>query len=514
MIELKNSKTTYLGRASGGDKYSLDAFIGAVQMREPGGQWQDIQPQLVREAGGWHIEGAPYRAEVKDDGTRLFCPDRNERSRYLCLPAPALFSGIDKNLMTNPGKLDGIHRPNQITMPADWGEYRIIFTNTGMKFEILFTKAPPANLFGKDSPRILLDAEGAGFDIGQLLKAHSGIGIPKPRLIMASQETIADESQERWLDWSYKNGQLELGFDFGDLPFPLLLKNTSIDLQVGASLDDGEMCFDVPFANNTYGNFLIGDGTYDGYGGMARFALAIPKNAVIDTAHQSYRELYSKSATVCNARITAEDVDNAGAYSNDWATESARYANHTTEVVDWNNLAAMTAGIWYDSPEIKTLIQAIVNRSGWVSGNYIGLYAHDFDYRSDSGAHRQMHSYDSDSASSPKLHIEYTAGGATPKTAAETGSGADVSSLLATMAKAESGGGADAAEIIAGLLSGETGLGVDIGMIVGLKQLFSGDGGTSGDALKALINTSGSGSDMKLPGRQGRVGIPSRGVSL
>jgi hypothetical protein len=55
MIEIKNSKTTYLGKASGGDRYALDAFIGAVQMGEPEGLWQDIKPCLVRDADGWHI---------------------------------------------------------------------------------------------------------------------------------------------------------------------------------------------------------------------------------------------------------------------------------------------------------------------------------------------------------------------------------------------------------------------------------------------------------------------------
>src|SRR4030042_5761179 len=99
MIELKNSRTTYLGRASGGDKYTLDGFIGAVQMREPGGQWQDIKPCLVRDAGGWHIDNAPYYAEIRDDGSRLFCPVRNERGKYLRLPSIALFSGLPRNIL-------------------------------------------------------------------------------------------------------------------------------------------------------------------------------------------------------------------------------------------------------------------------------------------------------------------------------------------------------------------------------------------------------------------------------
>ncbi len=667
MIELKNSRTTYLGRASGGDKYSLDAFIGAVQMREPGGQWQDIQPRLIREAGGWHVEGAPYHAEIKDDGTRLFCPDRNERSRYLRLPAPALFSGIDKNLMTNPGKLDGIHRPNQITMPADWGEYRIIFSNTGMHFEVLFTKAPPANVFGKDSPRILLDVETAGYDIGQLLKATSGTGIPKPRLMAADPEMTAGDPQ-RWLDWSYQNGQLELGFDFGELSFPILLKNTTVDVQVGAGADDvtvytGTNEFQDDSTKLRFGYKAYSDSGYMGSAG--RFTtVAVPQGATIDTAYISLREKTGLSGTTLNCYIDAEDADNATQITSqsDWESRA-----RTTTRVAWDDIPGWSVDTWYNSPDIKAVIQEVVNRGSWSSGNAMNIFWSDYeDQRSDYNAWREPYSYDGGSASAPKLHIEYTAGGGTEKTSAETGSGAEVSSLLAAMTKAESGGGADTkgsflaslakaesgsgidqstlslrlsssdtgtgvdaasgllagltkndsgsgvealsalgaallaaessigieastlpsiivkfdadagagaeaaglmaglatgedgsgadaltvllavllaaetgsgidqstltsivarlsaetgsgediAELIAEVISSETGLGVDIGMIVGLKQLFSGDEGTSGDALKALISTSGSGSDMKLPGRQGRVGIPSRGVSL
>ncbi len=146
-----------------------------------------------------------------------------------------------------------------------------------------------------------------------------------------------------------------------------------------------------------------------------------------------------------------------------------------------------------------------------------------------------------------------TEGGATAKTSAETGAGAEGSALRAAMQRAESAGGADtrqsllasltrnengtgveqsllsslvarlAAEtgsgietrsLVARLVSSDVGHGVDTGVIPGLKSIFGNDGGIGYDALKALIGTSGAVSDMKLPGRQGQVKIPSKGVSL
>jgi hypothetical protein len=240
--------------------------------------------------------------------------------------------------------------------------------------------------------------------------------------------------------------------------------------------------------------------------------------------------------------------------------------------VDWDSISAWVVNNDYNSPEIKTVIKEIVDRSGWASGNDIVIFWDDFEDRSThaSGCYRHAYSYDGGSTYAPKLHIEYTAGGATAKTAAETGSGADGSALLGTMAEGDSGGGCEGAtsrglatkddgasadaltaliavvlasetgsgveqsaltsfaaklsvetgsgvdigSLVARLASGDTGLGVDAGMMFGLRSIFGGDGGSGRDALKALIEMSSTGSDMKLPGRLGQVRIPSKGVSL
>ncbi len=562
MIELKNSKTKYLGKSSGGDKYSLDAFIGAVQMREPEGQWQDIKPRLVRDADGWHIEGAPYYAEIKDDGTRLFCPDRNERSKYLRLPTPALFYGLSKNVISLPDKVDGSILPNQITMPAEWGEIRIIFSNTGMHFEILFTKAPPSAVFGKDSPRILLDAEIAGLDIEQLLQSHSGIGIPRPRLMATNLEALFSESQEKWLDWDYKNGQLELGFDFGNLPFPILLKNTTIDVQVGASADDGSV-IDLPWFNNTNEYSVAGWDDYYAHSFYRLTSITIPQSSTINVCYLQLREWESLGNPL--TKIYFEKAQNPNA-----VTSYADYLSRTltTAGVDWDGDPG--ADGWYNSPSLVSVMQELINAYG-LSNQAIQVMHKDDGSTPSGGNYRRSRTWDfSDHTYGAKLHIEYTAGGATAKTSAETGAGTDGSSLLAAIARgdtasgnestksrgldtkdngggadaltallvavlaaetgsgveqstltsavarlsAETGSGIDIAALVASLASGETGTGVDTGWLAGLKNILGSDGGIGNDSLKALIGTSRAASDMKLPGRQGQVRIPSKGVSL
>jgi hypothetical protein len=560
MIELKNSKTQYLGKVSGRDRYMLDAFIGAVQMREPEGKWQDIRPRLVRNTDGWHVEGAPYYAEIKDSGERLFYPEHNERGNYLKIPAPVLFNNLDRNVVSNPAKLDGALTPSQITLPTDWGEYHIIFSNTGMHFEILFAKPPPSDVFGKDSPKILLDIETTGIDIEQLLKSRAGIGIPRPRLIAANLEALSDESPIRWLDWSFKNGQLELGFDFGDLPFPILLKNTTIDVQVDTGTDDGWGRADNQFDNA--GRLYIGQ--YIGYD-IRCFYLFDGLNdfggGTIGTAYTQLNRYYGGSYSPANVKIKAQDTASPSVPSN--ATETFALTP-TSNGVDWDGTQANG---WNQSPSIVNVIQELADSFGSITAVQILL---DNDYEGSGSYFWESHSYNTNSSYAPKLHIEYTTGGATPKTATETGAGAGASSLLVDIVEgdaaggsegikgrsvtlkddgggtdafttlfagvlageagsgleqstltslvvklsAEAGSGIDTAGLSARLASSETGTGADIGAIPGQKNLFDGDEGIGGDTLKILIGTSATGSDMKLPGHQSHVRIPSKGVSL
>ena len=112
------------------------------------------------------------------------------------------------------------------------------------------------------------------------------------------------------------------------------------------------------------------------------------------------------------------------------------------------------------------------------------------------------------------LYAAGTEGGATDKTAGDNGAGADSRlSFLAGLARADSGSGSDGA-FGRGLVTSDSGLGVDVGVIPGQKNITNSEEAIGDDALKALVGTSGVGSDMKLPGRQGHVTIPSKGVSL
>jgi hypothetical protein len=110
----------------------------------------------------------------------------------------------------------------------------------------------------------------------------------------------------------------------------------------------------------------------------------------------------------------------------------------------------------------------------------------------------------------PKLVVTYTPS-ATAKTSSETGSGAESlgSRLLGT---AETGSAAEASDLNTALISCDEGLSSEVGGL--LKNICDGDWGVGLDALKALVGTEGSGSDMRLYDRPGHVKMPSKGVNL
>jgi hypothetical protein len=125
-------------------------------------------------------------------------------------------------------------------------------------------------------------------------------------------------------------------------------------------------------------------------------------------------------------------------------------------------------------------------------------------------------------------------GGVTEKTGSDSGAGADSKASgnpLATLVKSETGSGSDAiisslleatetgsgvevATLMAVLISDDAGIGSEFSTLPGLEAVFGGDGGSGLDALKAIIETTGLGSGMRLHGRQGKVRMPSKGVNL
>ena len=141
----------------------------------------------------------------------------------------------------------------------------------------------------------------------------------------------------------------------------------------------------------------------------------IDQGATINSAYLNMCSRTTKTVTVVNSNITAEAADNATIFT-DMADYDGR--THTGNYTHWDAIPAWTDGTWYQSPDIKDVIQEVIDRSGWVSGNSLVVFWDDHDDRSShvSYAIRIGQSYDLAPANAPILNVTWGAGGDNPPT--------------------------------------------------------------------------------------------------
>ena len=143
------------------------------------------------------------------------------------------------------------------------------------------------------------------------------------------------------------------------------------------------------------------------YLGFFRFQnITVAQGATIASAYfKPYKSSYASVPLV----IHGIDADNASAPS---AGSDLAASNFTSANVSWSSSVGFGQ---QTSSDIKTVIQEIVNRSGWSSGNAMmlavvtsaGSYAGQYNW--------QARSYDYSSASeAAQLVIEYSSGSSTP----------------------------------------------------------------------------------------------------
>ena len=150
---------------------------------------------------------------------------------------------------------------------------------------------------------------------------------------------------------------------------PATYASGSITKKVGVNTDDmyeyGGAIYDdtvVAFWNNS--NFIQG---------IHFSGITIPNSATIDSATL---DLYSYTITdsnTANITIYGEGIDDSLPFDSANATDIST-RSLTTSSVGWSNVPAnSTAGVKVTSPDLSPIVQEIVNRSGWSSGNALSL---------------------------------------------------------------------------------------------------------------------------------------------
>ncbi|MCA9361368.1 metallophosphoesterase [Candidatus Kaiserbacteria bacterium] len=173
----------------------------------------------------------------------------------------------------------------------------------------------------------------------------------------------------------------------------------SIDVRISASSDDAEEFLAGDIYLDSSDLELVTDDAEQKVG--LRFRnITIPPGSTVTNAYIQFKvDEASSENTVLT--IKAEDTNNASTFAGN-GNISARTL--TSASVNWVPPAWTTVGqaqTGQRTPNLSSVIQEVVSRSGWSSGNAIAFVI------TGSGT-RVAEAYDGDSAGAPLLHIEYS----------------------------------------------------------------------------------------------------------
>jgi hypothetical protein len=136
--------------------------------------------------------------------------------------------------------------------------------------------------------------------------------------------------------------------------------------------------------------------------------ITLPQGAIIQNAYIQFTvDATNKNSDPCVVTIKAEESDTAPAF-NGAVNYDITKRTLTPDSVIWSVSGSTwstvgSAGPEQRTPNLKTVLEHIVNRKGWKSGNPIALFLY-------GKGTREVESFDGDAPKAPLLVIEYLAG--------------------------------------------------------------------------------------------------------
>jgi hypothetical protein len=140
--------------------------------------------------------------------------------------------------------------------------------------------------------------------------------------------------------------------------------------------------------------------TSDQTTGLRFVNVTIPPGASIVSAHVRL-QVDEVSSGLATMQIAGEAVDNAATFALTFGNMTDRPL--TTAVVDWQPAEWPTVGAAVQTGDISSVLQEIIDRPAWVSGNALAVIVN-------GSGRRVAESYDGNAPAAPLLHVEYLAG--------------------------------------------------------------------------------------------------------
>jgi len=178
----------------------------------------------------------------------------------------------------------------------------------------------------------------------------------------------------------------------------------SLDVRVGAGSDDAEEPIPSGSVNLTSSDLeLTTDGTQNQTVGMRFVGINVPQGAAVSSA---YVQFQSDGATTAATSLTIQGqaADNPATFATTSGDLSGRA--RTTAAVSWSPPAWNTsgqAGADQQTPNVASVIQEIVDRPGWLSGNSMVVIV------TGTGLRRAM-SWNGSASGAALLHVEWSTG--------------------------------------------------------------------------------------------------------
>ncbi len=181
------------------------------------------------------------------------------------------------------------------------------------------------------------------------------------------------------------------------------VSNVDLSISVAHSGDDAE--WDNTTLTSNGATVSVGhDGMMAATHSVFRFLdVNIAQGKVIVTAALKLI-VGANASSSFDVAVKAEDVDSSSRHGDAGAVGSVA---ETTASVAWTTSGSWTTGTTVSSPEIKTVIQEVVDRSGWAANAELSLHLK-YAGGGSSTEYQRFKTYDDSSANAAVLEITYT----------------------------------------------------------------------------------------------------------
>lgn len=175
---------------------------------------------------------------------------------------------------------------------------------------------------------------------------------------------------------------------------------TEFSKRVAASSDDAEQNLTTNAMDLTSSDLELTEDGANQYIGMRWTSVSIPAGAIVTSAYVQFAtdELFPNPTSLVVHGFAADNISTFTATSNDIGARALTVANTNWSPVEWTVLQEQ--GTKQRTPDLTALVQEIVNRGGWATGNALGI-------RISGSGKRVAEAFDGSSPEAPMLVIKY-----------------------------------------------------------------------------------------------------------